>query len=228
MHKIKRFWLFLRQKLKIFEHIANITDIRKNPEIKFSNLIMSILLMPFYSLKSLLGLDRIARKKTFKRFFNCKRKMVASDSTISRALNWMNPDEIVDFQQELLPLYKDENLQRIQIDKESGYRTIGIIDGSCMSNHYLSAFVLSGKTEYPLIIENCQKRGKELPVSKILLDKAQTLLGDNLPQHILLDALYFNENTFNRVREKNAHILIKCKEPEFRAVLKEAQFVSKA
>jgi hypothetical protein len=102
-----------------------------------------------------------------------------------------------------------------------------------MSNHYpstllrasLSAFVLSGKTEYPLVIENCEKRGKELPVSKVLLDKAQILLGDNFPQLMLFDALYFNENSFKRVREKGAHILIKCKEPEFREVLKNARFI---
>ena len=186
---------------------------------------MSILLMPFYELKSLLGLDRLSRKKKFKGLFDCRRKMVASDSTISRVLHWMDPNEIIDFQQGLLPLYRDEQLQRIQIDDEPGYRTIGIIDGSCMSNHYLSAFVLSGKTEYPLVIENCEKRGKELPVSKVLLDKAQMLLGDNFPQLLLYDALYFNENSFKRTREKGAHILIKCKEPEFREVLKNARFI---
>jgi hypothetical protein len=42
---------------------------------------------------------------------------------------------------------------------------------------------------------------------------------------ILVDALFYNENSFKRVREKNAHILVKYKEPEFREVLKGAQFV---
>jgi hypothetical protein len=42
---------------------------------------------------------------------------------------------------------------------------------------------------------------------------------------MLFDALYFNENSFIRVREKGAHILIKCKEPEFREVLKNARFI---
>lgn len=228
MHKIQRFWLLMKQKLKIFDLIANITDIRENPEISFSNIIMSILLMPFYELKSLLGLDRLSRKKKFKRLFNCGRKMVASDSTISRVLHWMNPDEVIKFQEGLLPLYRYMQFQKIQINNEPKYRTIGIIDGSCMSNHYLSAFVLSGKTEYPLSVENCEKRGKELPFSKVLLDKAQTLLGDNFPQLLLFDALYFNANNFRQVREKNAHLLIKCKEPDFRAVLRDAQFIFNA
>jgi hypothetical protein len=225
VYKTQRFWLLLKQKLKIFDRITNITDIRKNPEISLNNIIMSILLMPFYELKSLLGLDRMSRKKKFKRLFDCGRKMVASDSTISRVLHWMDPNEVIDFQEGLLPFYHDEQFQKIQIGNETKYRTIGIIDGSCMSNHYLSAFVLSGKTEYPLLVENCEKRGKELPISEVLLDKAQKLLGDNFPLLILFDALYFNEKSFKRVRERNAHILIKCKDPDFRAVLKDAQFI---
>jgi hypothetical protein len=228
VHKIRRFWLLLKRNLGVFSKIEEITDIRKNPEISLHNIIMSILLMPFYGLKSLLAFDRLARKKRFKRLFKCKRKMVASDSTINRALNWMATSEIVNFQQTLVPSFKARNLQRIQLTDETGYKRIGIIDGSCMSNHYLSAFVLSGKIEYPLLIENCKKRGKELPVSKILLDKAQKILGKDFPQLILVDALYFNKNSFKRVRMKNSHILIKCKEPEFREVLKDAQFIFNA
>ena len=189
---------------------------------------MSVLLMPFYNLKSLLAYDRIARKKRYKRLFNCNRKMVASDSTISRAFNRLDPVEITAFQQGLLPTYITNNLYRIQLNQNSQYKTIGIIDGSCMSNHYLSAFVLNGKIEYPILIENCRKRGKELPISKVLLDKAKMVLGVHFPQLILVDALYFNENSFNRVREKKSHILIKCKEPEFREVLKQARFIFNA
>lgn len=228
MFKIKQFWLLLRHKLQIFSQITQITDIRKNPEIKLSNIIMSLLLMPFYGLKSLLALDRVSRKKSYKRLFDCERKMVASDSTIARVLKWINENEIIDLQRGLLPLYISEHLQSIRVDIKSTCRTIGIIDGSCMSNHYLSAFVLSGKTEYPLIVENCKKRGKELPVSEILLNKAKKVLKDHFPELILVDALYFNENSFHRVRKNNAHILIKCKEPEFRAVLKNAQFIFNA
>ena len=228
VHSIKRFWLLVKQKLTIFDQFVLITDIRKKPEIKLNAIIMSILLMPFYSMKSLLGLDRLSRKISFKRLFNCKRKMVASDSTISRSLSWMNPDEVTELQESLLPVFRGERLQRIQIDKDTGYRTIGIIDGSCMGNHYLSAFVLSGKTEYPLVIENCKKRGKELPVSKVLLDKAYKLLRSDFPHLILVDALYFNENSFHRVRRKKSHILIKCKDPNFRDVLKNAQFILNA
>jgi hypothetical protein len=97
VHRIRRFWLLLKKKLGVFAKIESITDIRKNPVIKLYTIIMSILLMPFYNLKSLLAFDSFARKKSFKRLFDCKRKMVASDSTINRALRWMNPCEIIEF-----------------------------------------------------------------------------------------------------------------------------------
>jgi hypothetical protein len=184
--------------------------------------------MPFYQLKSLLALDRVSRKKSYKRLFNCERKMVASDSTIARILKWVDKEKIIDLQEGLLPLYINGNFQRIRVDKKSKCRTIGIIDGSCMGNHYLSAFTLSGKTEYPLLVENCEKRGKELTISKVLLDKAEKLLKGRFPSHLLFDALYFTENTFHRVREKGAHLLIKCKDPNFREVLKNAQFIFNA
>jgi hypothetical protein len=119
VHKIKRFWLLVKQKLGIFDRISLITDKRKKPEISLNVIIMSILLMPFYGMKSLLGLDRLARKQTFKRLFNCERKMVASDSTISRALTWLDEDEIIKFQEGLLLVFRNERLQRIQIDKET-------------------------------------------------------------------------------------------------------------
>lgn len=227
MAKIKRFWLLLKQKLQIFSRILKITDIRKNPQIKLYIIIMSLLLMPFYNLKSLLALDQLSRKKSFKRLFTCKRKMVVSDTTIARVLKWMNENEIIDLLNGLVPLYI-KYLQRIQLDKKSGYHTIGIIDGSCMRNHYLSAFVLNGKTDYPLLVQDCKKRGKELPGAKILLEKAKELLKDRFPGLILVDALYFNENIFHQVRKYNAHILIKCKDPEFREVLKKAQFIFNA
>ena len=42
---------------------------------------------------------------------------------------------------------------------------------------------------------------------------------------ILCDSLYFNTNTFRKVRQKGAHILIKGSNPEFRAVLQDAKFL---
>lgn len=150
--------------------------------------------------------------------------MVASDSTVMRALGWLNGPEVTSFACSFLQCFKDLNLHKRRLSAKGPNRSMGIIDGSCMSNHYLSAFVIHGKSEYPVVIEDCKKRGKELPVSKVLLKKAKAFLKDDFPELILLDALYFNRDIFKSIRDKyKSHLMIKCKEPDFRDVLREAK-----
>ncbi len=71
---------FFRKELNLPEKLAQFTDIRKHPVIDLRDIIIQMFLMPFYGATSLLGIDRISRKKHFKKLFNCKRKMVSSDS----------------------------------------------------------------------------------------------------------------------------------------------------
>ena len=74
---------FLKEQAQLIEKISQFTDIRKNPQIKLNHIVLSVLLMPFYSITSLLSLDRLSRKQSFKEVFGCTRKMVASDSTVN-------------------------------------------------------------------------------------------------------------------------------------------------
>jgi hypothetical protein len=84
---------------------------------------------------------------------------------------------------------------------------------------------LHGSINCPVLIEDQKRRGKELPVALKLLDEAHKQLGKCFPHLIVGDSLYFNKKFFKSVREKGAHILIKSSHPEFRAVLKDAQFL---
>ena len=68
------------------------------------------------------------------------------------------------------------------------------------------------------------RRGKELPTAYSIIEKSYDLLGALFPDLLLFDSLYFNQNVFKKVREKNAHLLIKSSDPNFRAVLIEAKF----
>ena len=81
---------FLKEQARLIEKISQFTDIRKNPQIRLNHIVLSVLLMPFYSITSLLGLDRLSRKQSFKKLFGCTRKMVASDCTVNRALRWLD------------------------------------------------------------------------------------------------------------------------------------------
>ena len=52
----RNFAILLKEKLKIFSLITLFPDIRKNPEIPLRDIILSLFLMPFFGLTSLLSL----------------------------------------------------------------------------------------------------------------------------------------------------------------------------
>lgn len=210
--------LDLPKKLQLF------TDIRKYPVIDLRDIIVQLFLMPFFGMNSLLNLDRISRKKSFKKLFKCNRKMVSSDTTIKRALDWISVGETRLFLLSFLPFMEENKLLQKMLTPSSKFRRIGIFDGSVMGGHYHETFSLSGVVSYPIFIEDCGKRGKELPAAYSIIEKSSDLLGELFPDLLLFDSLYFNQNVFKLVRQKNTHLLIKSSDPNFRAVLIEAEF----
>ena len=216
---------FLKEQARLIEKISQFTDIRKNPQIKLNHIVLSVLLMPFYSVTSLLGLDRLSRKQIFKKLFGCTRKMVASDSTVNRALRWLDSQEVEELQTSFLPLLEQQHLSEIQLAPDRPSRRIGILDGSQMGQHHVVAFDLCGKIDYPLMVSNSHSRGKELPVAKQMVEKAAQVLGDRFPELFLVDSLYFNQPFFDCIRSHHSHLLIKSDEPSFREVLVDAKFV---
>jgi hypothetical protein len=127
---------FLNEQAHLIEKISQFTDIRKNPQIKLNHIVLSVLLMPFYSITSLLGLDRLSRKQSFKKVFGCTRKMVASDSTVNRDLRWLDSKEVQALQRSFLPLMEQHCLSKIQLAPDRPSRRIGILDGSQMGQHH--------------------------------------------------------------------------------------------
>ena len=183
--------IFLDRKAHLFDHIRRFTDIRKKPQIRLQDILMSVLFMPFFSLTSLLGLDRTTRKSSFKRLFLSERKMVVSDSTVARVLNWLDEGQVQQFQRAFLAMFDRHRLARRELVPGGKARRIGIIDGSCMGGHYLSMLDLCGKTDYPVMLLPYAKQGKELPASQLLLRQATTTLGSQFPELLLLDGEYF-------------------------------------
>ena len=216
---------FLGKTLGIERLFSIFTDIRKNPTIPLRIILLSILLMPFFGLTSLLGLDMKARTKSFKKLFRCERKMVLSDSTAARVLRWLKPKQSQQFLGGFVDRYEELGLLEKALEPGGVSRRIGIIDGSQMGGHFHVTFSLHGSIDYPFMVEDQVRRGKELPTALRMLNKAHACLGPRFPDLLLCDSLYFNMNTFKNVREKGSHILIKSSNPDFRNVLKDAQFL---
>ena len=216
---------FLRKTLAIERLFSTVTDIRKNPTIPLRAILLSIVVMPFFGLTSLLALDMKARTKSFKKLFRCERKMVLSDSTAARVLTWLKPKQSEQFLNSFVDRYEELGLLEKALEPGGTPRRIGIIDGSQMGGHFHVTFSLHGSIDYPCMVEDQGKRGKELPTALRMLNKAHAWLGPLFPDLLLCDSLYFNVNTFKNVRKKGAHILIKCSSPDFRTVLRDAQFL---
>jgi hypothetical protein len=216
---------FLGETLGIKQQLSSFYDIRSNPTISLSTILGAVFLMPFFGLKSLLALDTLARSNSYKKLFDCKRKMVVSDSTIARVLRWAIPDQFSEFLLSFVSHFDQLGLLEKALEPGGTPRRIGIIDGSVMGTHQHVTFSLHGSIDYPVIIEDQQQRGKELPVAMEVIGDAFKQLGSCFPDLILGDSLYFNQNTFKQVRSTGSHILIKSSNPEFRGVLQDAQFL---
>jgi len=199
------------------------TDIRKNPSIRLQTILMSLFLMPFFGLSSLLSNDREARTERYKGLFGCRRKMVGSDSTFARVLKWLRPQEAQRFLLSFLPRFEQHDLLRKSLSLKGPPRRLGILDGSYMGGHWLVTLCLPGVIAYPAMVRRCESRGREQGVARQMMRASRRILGKLRPELWLLDALYFNKNTIKIARGQKAHVLFKFKEAEFREVTKDAQ-----
>ena len=150
MEKNNKIYLFFKnENLNLSQRLSNLTDLRKNPSIKLKTILMSILLMPFYNINALLGLDLQSRKKAFKKLFGCSRNQVVSDSTASRVLNWLNPQESEEFLLGFKDVFVKEKVNRIRLVEHGPLRKIGILDGTQMGSHWACVLNLCGRVNYP-------------------------------------------------------------------------------
>jgi len=198
------------------------TDIRWNPSIKLRTILLSLFLMPFFGLSSLLSNDREARTQRYRGLFGCGRKMVCSDSTFARVLKWLKPQESQEFLLSFLGKFEAHDLLRIRLTPEASPRRLGILDGSYMGGHWLVSLCLPGVIAYPLMVRRCETQGQEQRVARQMMRASSRILGKLRPQLWLLDALYFNLNTIKLARAGGAQVLFKFQDPEFRQVTKDA------
>lgn len=222
MEKNQRIARALREEYLSSIPLGDVDDIRKNPSIKLRTILTTVFLMPFLGAKSLLALDREARTGRLKRLMNCRRKLVVSDTTVRRVLGWLNPAQIRALLLALTPKFQSQNLLRRRLAPGAPARSLGILDGSYMGGHWLSALCLVGKINYPALIWPLGNRGAELAMARPAIKEAKTRLGSAFPELWLLDALYFTQNVFQQITSEGSHLLIKLKDADYRTVTRDA------
>ena len=152
MYKSKRIARLLKNKFNFHTLFKGMSDIRKNPSIKLQTILVSLFLMPFFSLTSLLSLDRQSRTKAFKDLFGCTRKMVASDSTFRRVLGWLHNQQIAALLLSFLLSFEKEDLLQKQLVAGGTSKRLGILDGTYMGGHWLVALCRM-KAQYGWILQ---------------------------------------------------------------------------
>jgi len=222
---------FLNKTLDIKRLFDIFTDIRKKPTISLRTILLSLFLMPFYGMTSLLALDRLARMTSYRKLFDCSMKapgtdhMVVSDTTIARILRWLGEKKSQSFLLRFVDRFNELGLLEKALAPLEKPRRIGIIDGSGMGGHFHVTLSLHGSIDCPAMVQPTTGKGKELPAAYQLLDDAYQKMRPYFPDLLLCDSLYFNANAFKSVRDKGAHILVKSSNPDFRTVLQDAKFL---
>lgn len=228
-HRTEEVTVFLRRTLRLHRLFGLFRDIRRDPVIPLKNLLGMIFCMPFFGHSTMLAVDRDARRKTMRLLFDAEHRrdgvqMVGSDSTLQRMLRWVDPQPTRRVLFEITRRLDRMGLLTARLSEHSPRRRIGIVDGSVLGKFYAVCVTLLGTVRVPLVIEPTGGRGKELPVAERLVKQAATALGSHAPTLWLVDALYFTTGFFSLIRnDLHAHLLIKCKDPEFRDVLTDAR-----
>ena len=219
---------FLRRRLRLHRLFDLFRDIRRDPVFPLKNLLGTIFCMPFFGHTSMLAADRDARKLRRRVFFDCESrrdgvKMVASDTTLQRVLRWLDPQPARTVLFEIARRLDRMGLLSTRLAPRLPRRRLGIVDGSHLGKLPAVCVTLLGTVRVPVAIEPISGRGKELPTAKEVVRCVAENLKSHAPKLWLADGLYFTQGFFSLIRnDLQAHLLIKCKDPEFRDVLYDA------
>ena len=227
-HNSEDLTAFLRRRVRLHRLFSLFRDIRRDPVIPLKNLLGMIFCMPFFGHTSMLAADRDARTLRRRVFFDAEHRrdgvrMVASDTTLQRVLRWLDPQPARTVLLEVARRLDHMGLLSARLAPQLPRRRLGIVDGSVLGKFYAVCVTLLGTVRVPVAIEPAVGRGKELPTAERLLKAVAAELGSHAPRLWLADALYFTRGFFSLIRnDLQAHLLIKCKDPEFREVLYDA------
>jgi hypothetical protein len=76
---------------------------------------------------------------------------------------------------------------------------------------------------YPVIMQGIPGRGHEAAAAKAMIRQLPQQLGLATPELLLYDGLACTRPLFQTARAQNIHLLVKCRNPEFREVFRDAQ-----
>lgn len=207
---LTKFWQFSNEKFRLEFWAQRVRDERKNPQIPSSTIFLGVVLMGALGVASLLGLDGILRRRSAKQLLRSNRKIVASDSTVSRVVKQIETER--DMLKTICSSVRAQGWGKMELPRAGRVR-IGVIDGSTFGKFFYSVFQCLGAVAVPLDLEPYEKRGKELPTSFTLLKRVATQEGKGFVDYIGGDGLYLTHEFFRLCREEmGCHGFVKTDE----------------
>jgi hypothetical protein len=207
---INRFFAFANISYTMFTVRSNVKDGRKSPHIKPSAIFLSLILMVLFRKHSFLKLDQFMRTDAPKRFLGIHKRVAVSDTTISRSLStyFLGP-----LRKYLKTVYiRARQLGKCKIDLCGRELKAACVDGSQFGGFYGCVLQVLGEANLLLDIESTTGKGKELPTTRILLERAFQEYGAGFVDLFLLDGLYKDRKTINLILSEESHALIKTTE----------------
>jgi len=210
---INRFFTFANISYTMFAVKSKVKDERKSPHIPPSVIFLSLILMVIFKKHSFLKLDQFMRMGSAKRFLGSHKrnpKVVVSDTTISRSLVTYFLGPLRSYLKSIYIIAS--HYGKCMINVCGRKLRAACVDGSQFGGFYGCALQSVGEANLLLDIEPTRCKGKEIPTTRILLDRAFENYGDGFVDMFLLDGLYTDKNTINQVLSHKSHVLIKTTE----------------
>jgi hypothetical protein len=204
---INRFFTFANTSYTMFAVKSKVKDGRKSPQIPPSVIFLSLILMVILKKHSFLKLDQFMRTSAAKRFLGRDRRVVVSDSTISRSLSSYFLFPLRSYLKSIF--IRASHRGKCVIDVCGRKLKVACVDGSQFGRFYGCVLQSVGEANLLLDIEPTNGKGKEIPTTRILLDRVFDEYGDGFVDIFLLDGLYADKKTINQVVSRKSHILIK-------------------
>jgi hypothetical protein len=207
---INRFFAFANISYTMFTVRSNVRDGRKSPQIKPSAIFLSLILMVLFKKRSFLKLDQFMRTDAPKRFLGRDKRVAVSDTTISRSLStyFLGP-----LRKYLKTVYvRASQLGKCKIDLCGRKLKAACVDGSQFGGFYGCVLQVLGEANLLLDIEPTTGKGKELPTTRTLLQRAFCEYGAGFADLFLLDGLYKDKKTVKLILSNESHVLIKTTE----------------
>jgi len=210
----KAFLNFAQREYQI-HHWADIQKdgARKKPEITAGTIYRAVVCGTVVGCRSVLQLDQKGRFESFQRLVGSDRYMLASDSTVLRALSQWDLDRARMANYATQVRLRQEGLAHVRL---SSGRKVGlaVVDGTTVGGHWMSVLGFAGAVTFqPVDLELSDGRGHELVTSRALLMRAAEKLGRGFATHVGYDGLMADRIDLAFIcKGLKSHLVVKTRE----------------